>query len=139
MNEYKITIDFKNKIIFPNEINLVVNDYNSTKLNFEFNQEARRYLFKCLLSDNSIFVNEINNKQLVLPEGLLKKEGIYRYQISAYGNDSRLTTYAEGILNVRNELVSTDEVIESNDRVPILDALINEVNQKRCLYEKNKL
>lgn len=136
MKEYNMTVLFLNKKILPQIVNLVENDYNSTKLNFKFDIEAEKYIFKCVMPNGEPYVAEIENNSILLPKGLLTQKGTYKYQISAYGDDNRLTTIAEGELVVQNELLSTDEIIELDERIPILDNLINEVNRLDVDAEK---
>lgn len=128
MNEYKVNVCFeKNKIITALS-ELVQNDYNSTKLKFAFDKNGSRFLFKLKYPDNTVYVDEIVNNELILGAGVLNQSGYYQYEISMYDTDNRLTDYAIGQIYVRNEVVSTDEIVEPDDRVPILDNLINEVN-----------
>lgn len=128
MNEYNIKVDFEKGMIHTNLKKLVQNDYNSTKLNFTFDKEGR-VLFKLLRPDNSQYVDEIVENTLIFGPGILSKEGEYTYEISLYTDDGRLTTTKEKTFYVRNEFVSTDEIVEVDNRIPVLDKLINEVNK----------
>lgn len=130
MNEYNIKVDFTKGKIFTNLKKLVQNDYNSTKLNFTFDKEGR-VLFKLLYPDGTQYVDEIQNNELVFGAGILNQEGDYEYEISLYTEDGRLTDYATKSFEVRSELVDTDEIVAPDDRVPVLDKLINEVNELR--------
>ena len=128
MNEYYLIVNFKKKKIITDLEELVQNDYEAYKLKFEFDKEFERALFKLKYpTDNKIWVQEINNNELILP--VLESPGIYKYEISIYSENGRLTDYAIKDFNVRSELVNTDDVVETDDRVPILDNLINETNQ----------
>ena len=128
MNEYNIKVNFDNNSIYSELKNLVKTDYNSTKLKFTFDKTGQRTLFKLLYPDETCYVDEITNNILILPAGVLCQNGNYFYEISLYDENSKLTNYATGEFFVRNELVDTDEVIEPDDRVPILDELINDVD-----------
>lgn len=128
MKEYNVSVNFIAKQIYPNNINLVENDYLSTKLIFNFDIEAVSYNIKVKFPDGFEWVEEITNNELILPKGMLVQTGIFKYQISAYGKDNRLTSLATGTFTVNKELISTDELVELDDRVPILDTLINRVN-----------
>lgn len=130
MNEYNIKVDFTKGKIFTNLKELVQNDYNSTKLNFTFDKEGR-VLFKLLRPDNSQYVDEIVDNTLIFGPGILSKDGEYTYEISLYTEDGRLTATKEKTFEVRSELVDTDETVAPDDRVPVLDKLINEVNELR--------
>lgn len=128
MNEYYLIVNFKKKKIITDLEELVQNDYEAYKLKFEFDKEFERALFKLKYpTGNKIWVQEINNNELILP--VLESPGIYKYEISIYSENGRLTDYAIKDFNVRSELVNTDDVVETDDRVPILDNLINETNQ----------
>lgn len=127
MNEYNVKVNFEKGMIQTNLKKLVQNDYNSTKLNFTFDKEGR-VLFKMLKPDNSQYVDDIKNNTLIFGPGILSKDGEYTYEISLYAEDGRLTTLQARTFDVRNEIVNTDEIVEVDDRVPVLDNLINEVN-----------
>ena len=127
MNEYNINVDFIKGRISTNLRNLVQNDYNSTKLNFTFDKEGR-VLFKMLYPDGTQYVDEVKNNILIFGPGILNQEGTYEYEISLYTEDGRLTDYATKSFEVRSELVDTDELVAPDDRVPVLDKLINEVS-----------
>ena len=61
MNEILVTIDFEeDSITLDNNFLLVENDYNSTKLKFEFLQNITgRKVFELLKPDGSFFIKEI--------------------------------------------------------------------------------
>lgn len=128
MNEYYIKVDFEKGRIATNLKKLVQNDYNSTKINFTFDKEGR-VLFKMLYPDKTEYVTDIQNNELIFGAGILNQEGYYEYEIALYTEDGRLTDYATKEFEVRSELVDTDELVAPDDRVPVLDNLINEVNQ----------
>ena len=127
MKEYNINVNFKEGTIDSNFMELVQNDYNSTKLNFNFDVDSRVVL-KILYPDNTIaYVNDVVNNEYVLEPGLLSQDGEYQMELATYDAEGRLTEYTTLSFYVRPELISTDEIIEPDDRVPILDKLINEV------------
>ena len=127
MNEYNIAVDFQRGNIYTDLSVLVQNDHNAYKINFDFDKEFDRALFKLKYPvDNKVWVQEITDNQLTLP--VLNDTGDYEYEIAIYSEDGRLTDYATEKFHVRSELISTDEIVESDDRVPILDNLINTVN-----------
>lgn len=134
MNEYNLNVDFSKGRISTNLKKLVQNDYNTTKLNFTFDKKGR-VLFKMLYPDGTQYVDEIQNNELVFGAGILNQEGTYEYEISLYTKDGRLTDYATKSFEVRSELIDTDELVEPDDRVPILDSLINEVNAIKASAE----
>lgn len=137
MNEYNLNIDFCKGRISTNLRRLVQNDYNTTKLNFTFDKEGR-VLFKMLYPDGTQYVDEIQNNELIFGEGVLNQEGTYEYEISLYTEDGRLTDYAVKSFEVRSELVDTDEIVEPDDRVPVLDNLINEVTAIKTSAENGE-
>ncbi|MBQ9607850.1 MAG: hypothetical protein IJV15_00225 [Lachnospiraceae bacterium] len=128
MNEYSIVVDFQKGNIYTDLSILVQNDYNAYKLNFEFDKEFERALFKLKYPvENKEWVQDIVDNKLILP--VLKDTGDYEYEISIYSEDGRLTGYATEKFHVRSELINTDEIVEPDDRVPVLDNLINETTQ----------
>lgn len=131
MNEYYMNVSFEKGKIDTNLFKLVQNDYNSTKLNFTFDKEGT-IQFKMLFPDKTTaYIDEIVNNEVVLGAGLLSQNGTYKIEICVNGTDSRLTDYPTHEFIVRKELINTDEIVEPDDRVPILDNLINEVNQAK--------
>lgn len=127
MKEYNIKVNFLDGTIDSDEIELVENDYNLIKFNFTFDMDYRVVL-KMLYPDKTIaYVNDVINNEYIIQPGLLSQSGIYEYELSAYDGDGRLTAFATDEFFVREELVDTDEIVEPDDRVPILDNLINEV------------
>lgn len=128
MNTYNFDVNFTTGRIYGPDLLLVVNDHNSTTFKFTFDQEGR-YVFKLLYPDNTIYVQDIINGELVLTKGVLNQEGNYKFEISLYGDDNRLTTARIKEFPVRLELVETDEPVQADDRLPILDNLIEETNK----------
>ena len=128
MNTYNFDVSFTTGKIYGPDLLLVVNDHNSTTFKFTFDQEGR-YVFKLLYPDNTIYVQDIVDGELVLTKGVLNQEGNYKFEISLYGDDNRLTTARIKEFPVRLELVETDEPVKADDRLPILDNLIEETNK----------
>ena len=128
MNEYNFNVKFEKGRISSNLKKLVQNDYNSTKINFTFDREGRK-LFKMLYPDGTPYIIQIDNNELIFGPGVLSQDGTYEVEIALYTEDGRLTDYATTKFDVRAELIQTDEIVEIDDRVPILDGLINEVNE----------
>lgn len=128
MNTYNFDIDFTNGKIYGPNFLLVVNDHNSTTFKFTFDQKGR-YVFKLLYPDNTIYVQDIIDGKIVLTKGVLNQEGNYKFEVCLYGDDNRLTTARIKEFPVRQELVETDEPVQADDRLPILDNLIEETNK----------
>ena len=128
MNIYNFDVNFTTGRIYAPDFILVVNDHNSTLFKFTFDQVGR-YVFKLLYPDGTVYVQDIKDNQLKLTKGVLNQEGNYKFEISLYGEDNRLTTARIKEFPVRLELVSTDEPVQADDRLPILDNLIEETNK----------
>lgn len=128
MNTYNFDVNFTTGRIYGPDLLLVVNDHNSTTFKFTFDQEGR-YVFKLLYPDKTIYVQDIVDGELVLTKGILNQEGNYQFEISLYGDNNRLTTARIKEFPVRLELVETDEPVQADDRLPILDNLIEETNK----------
>lgn len=127
MNAYTFDVSFSTGVISSPYFTLVVNDHNSTTFKFKFDQDGR-YVFKMLYPDGTCYVQDIVNNELILGKGVLNQDGNYRFEISLYGDDNRLTTSLTKEFPVRLELVDTDVPVEVDDRVPILDNLIEQTN-----------
>lgn len=128
MKDYNVNVNFQDGSIESNFMELVQNDYNTTTLNFKFDTD-NRVVFKMLYPDNETeYVVDIEDNQLILGPGILSQDGLYRVELASYPTDGRVTAYATMEFYVRKELVNTDEIVEPDDRVPILDNLINEVD-----------
>lgn len=128
MNEYNFNVKFEKGRISSNLKKLVQNDYNSTKINFTFDKEGRK-LFKMLYPDETPYITQIDNDELIFGPGVLSQDGTYEVEIALYTEDGRLTDYATTKFDVRAELIQSDEIVEVDDRLPILDSLINDVNK----------
>ena len=133
MKEYIIKVN-KNKIESP-DIKLVQNDYNSTKFLFQFDfEEDYAKVFQMKYPSGTSWIKEIINNELVLVDEkntenvpVLIENGLYKFDIAIYDGNSKLTTTDESYFNVRSEIQG--ENVELDDRVPILDNLINETRK----------
>lgn len=128
MNEYNFNVKFEKGRISSNLKRLVQNDYNSTKINFTFDREGRK-IFKMLYPDGSTYITQIDNDELMFGPGVLSQDGTYEVEIALYTENGRLTDYATTKFDVRAELIQSDEIVELDDRIPILDVLINDIEQ----------
>lgn len=129
MKEYLINVNFNDSTINPEEISLVRNDYNSIKLKFNIDDYSGKLLFKLKYPNNDYYVDEIVNNELILKQGILNVGGIYNAEICIYGVDSRLTNYAILKINVRNDLITSDEIVAIDDRIPALEKMIIELEE----------
>lgn len=128
MKEYDVSVLFNKGYVLNMPKKLVQNDYNLIKLNLTFDIDGR-VVFKLLYPDREKFiVDEVEDNSIVFKEGYLSQEGTYLIEFAIYDETGRLTNNAISEIEVRKELVSTNEIVEADDRVPILDGLINEVN-----------
>ena len=128
MNEYNFNVKFERGRISSNLKKLVQNDYNSTKINFTFDKKGRK-LFKMLYPNGTSYITQIDNDELIFRPGVLNQDGTYEVEIALYTADGRLTDYATSKFEVRAELIQSDEIVEIDDRLPILDSLIGDVNK----------
>lgn len=128
MNTYNFDVNYTKGVVYGPNILLVSNDHNSTIFKFNFDQTGR-HVFKLLYPDGTCYVQDIIDNQLILTKGILNQEGNYQFEVSLYKDDSRLTTARIKEFPVRLELVDTDSVVQPDDRVPILDNLIEETNK----------
>ena len=136
MNEIKIIVKFKeHECYFEDEKDiksLISGDYNSTKLVFDFDIENGTKVFEMKNENNEIvYASEIDNNELILVGKdendnnctLFNTKGTYAFEITLYGNDSKLTS-ACGTFSVQpEEVVISDNVAESH--LPIFDEMIN--------------
>ena len=110
MKEYIIKVN-KNKIESP-DIRLVQNDYNSTKLVFEFDfKEDYKKVFHMKLPSGITWAKEILNNEIILADEnnteivpILVENGLYEFDIAIYDDNSKLTTTDKSYFNVRSEI-----------------------------------
>lgn len=139
MNEIKIIVRFKeHECYFENEKDiksLISGDYNSTKLVFDFDREDGTKVFEMKNENNEIvYVSEINNNELILVGKdendnnctLFNTKGTYAFEVTLYGNDSKLTSVHGAFSVQQEEVVISDNVAESH--LPIFDEMINNLN-----------
>lgn len=138
MNEIKIVVNFeKHQCDFEkyDDIkSLISGDYNSTKLIFEFDREDGRKIFEMKNPKGElVFADEIVNNEVILvgkdEQGnncsLFTTAGTYPFEISLYGDDSKLTSESN-CFSVQQEQVEIDgKVVEFY--MPIFDKLLNDV------------
>lgn len=135
MNEFNIKVDIKNNQLVAPVIELVQNDYNSTKLKFDFTEGAD-YLkvFQLQLPDGSMWIKDIIDNEVVLADEkdgqtvpILVQNGQYKFDVAIYSDNAKLTTTNQESFFVRSQIEGQD--IELDDRLPILDYLINETRK----------
>ena len=132
MKEYNFEISFKDGGIYSKErLNeLVQNDYNSIKLNFEFKDlYSNKILFKMIDSSENLLVSRfLEDNSIILEAGELKATGTYKFDLSLYDEDSKLTTSDTFILEVRKEITNINDEKDNPEKPTILDQLINKVS-----------
>lgn len=142
MNVIKIKIDFEKGLCQKEGISVVTGDYNSTKIEFEFNESAAdgRKIFELKNSDDElVYVDEIVNNEVILvgkreEEGeeklfsLFNKEGDYTFEVSLYGENSKLTSVYDYITARKEQVIVDDETVEQY--MPLFDNLMQELSNK---------
>ena len=125
MKEYNFEISFKDGGIYSKErLNeLVQNDYNSIKLNFEFKDlYSNKILFKMIDSSENLLVSRfLEDNSIILEAGELKATGTYKFDLSLYDEDSKLTTSDTFILEVRKEIANINDEKDNPEKPTILD------------------
>ena len=134
MNEIKIKVKFKKGLCYSQGIKLVQNDYNSTKLVFEFDDEEGTKIFELRDSDdNVILVDEIVNNELILARfdehdnayPIFTKEGEYVYEISLYKDNSKLTSASDKFKVNAEQVIIDGEIVETY--TPMFDNLLSDL------------
>lgn len=126
--EYYIKVNFEENMIETNLKKLVQNDYNSTKIKFEFDIEYDRAVFEIKYENGDTYKTLILNNEVILGKGMLYQAGEHNYEITIYRDEGKLTLYKTGKFKVRAELAD-DEIVEPDDRLPILSSLIDDVTK----------
>ena len=135
MNEIKIKVKFKKGLCYSQGINLVTNDYNSTKLVFEFDDNEGTKIFELRDSDdNVILADEIVNNELILARfdehdnayPIFTKEGEYVYEVSLYKDNSKLTSASDKFKVNAEQVIIDGEIIETY--TPMFDNLLSDLS-----------
>ena len=142
MNIIKLKVNFEKRTIAKEEAILTENDYNSTKIVFEFDKDGRKVFEMNNPSGELVYADTIVNNELILVGedenhnqcSIFGCPGEYPFEISLYDGDSKLTS-ASDTLYVAPEIVKIgDEVAEVylpvfDEMNATLSELINETNQ----------
>ena len=134
MNAFEIKVDIKNNKLIAPIIELVQNDYNSTKFKFDFGGDNDyTKVLQLQFPNGSTWIKDIVDNEVVLADEkngqvvpILVESGQYKFDVAVYSGNAKLTTTNQETFHVRSEITGKD--IELDDRVPILDELINSVN-----------
>ena len=134
MNIIKVSVKFESGKIFKKGINLITNDYNSTKIKFDFDKDGGTKIFK-LKNPNGevIFVDEIVNDEIILARfdehqtayPIFNEAGEYKFEISLYQNNSKLTSTSSYLKVVQEEIVIDGEIVETY--TPMFDNLLSDL------------
>jgi len=136
MNVIKVNVNFKNRTIYKQGVDLTSGDYNSTKLVFEFDRQDGRKIFEMKDPDGEIVLwSEIENNEIALvgkdEEGnnttLFKEAGKYIFEISLYDGDSKLTSAFDYIPVKEEQVKDGNKIVTAY--LPIFDQLLNEVDK----------
>lgn len=144
MNEINIKINFQKGTCIKSKGNLITGDYNSTKLLFDFDKQDGTKIFE--MNDPQgklLFVKEIINNEVILTRedengnncSLFHEIGQYRFEVSLYENDSKLTSASNCLDVSKEQVVINDEIVEVY--LPIFDEMIKELND--ALIQTNNL
>ena len=140
MNIIKVNIDFEQGICQNRGISVVTGDYNSTKIVFDFNENvdesaATRKVFEMKNpSGELVYVDEIIDNEVVLVGeeddamySLFGEAGDYTFEVSLYGENSKLTSVC-GYITAKEEQVIVDgEVVET--QITLFDNLMQELTE----------
>ena len=138
MNELYATINFSKQKFILNGVDLISGDYNSTKIKFTFedNQDKTKVIeIRPANSEdkNPTFMATITNNEVILTS---KDEedhnvtpfttgGVYYMEISAYSNDSKLSTITKSFNVLEEQIILSDEIV--SPYLPVFDELIEEI------------
>ena len=134
MNEIKIKVKFKKGLCYSQGIKLVQNDYNSTKLVFEFDEDEGTKIFEMKDDeDNVILADEIVNNELILARfdehdnayPIFTKEGEYVYEVSLYKDNSKLTSASDKFKVNAEQVIIDGEIVETY--TPMFDNLLSDL------------
>ncbi|MBR6689760.1 MAG: hypothetical protein IKL65_00315 [Bacilli bacterium] len=146
MNIIKVNVNFKNRTIYKQGVDLTSGDYNSTKLIFEFDRQDGRKVFEMKDPDgNLVLLTDIVNNEVILVGkdengnnvSLFNQPNDYIFEISLYDGESKLTSASDRIKIKQEEVIVDGEVITAY--LPIFDKLINEVENLNVEVDGNIL
>jgi len=135
MKKYNIRANFeKNILVFP-KIELVENDYNSVEFDFSFDDDEGTKYIEIKKPNGKVWVKEIVDNKVVLVDydesgkviPVITCKGDYEFEISKYIENSKYTINKTGFFEARDEIVYSNDEIEADVKLPILDDLINHV------------
>ncbi len=111
MNVINVTIDFEKGINRIEGIPIILSDYNSTKMVFNFNEaEGDKFLRIVDLSNYTLLNKKIENNEVILAPNhpLFPTEGDYEYNVTLETEDSVLTS-VPNYITVYKDIVKEEE------------------------------
>ena len=141
MNIIKLKVNFENRTCIKDGIILTENDFNSTKIQFEFDKDGRKVFEMNNPNGELTYAKTIVNNELILagedenhnPCSLFAMPGKYQFEISLYDGDSKLTSASDYLYVAPEEVKIGDDVAEVylplfDEMNTTLSELIDETN-----------
>ena len=143
MNVINVKVSFEQGICSKTGISLVSGDYNSTKMQFEFDVEEGTKILEISDSNNeTIYLGEIINNEVTLVAirdgevySLFPEAGDYKYEISLYEGDSKLTSAYDYFTVKAGRMAIDDKTVEPY--LPVFDELMSDISE--AINETNTL
>lgn len=144
MNIIKVNVNFKNRTITKQGVDLTEGDYNSTKMVFTFDREDGTKVLEMKNPNDEIVLHaEIENNEVILGAeqdgggyaSIFNEVGNYTYEVVLYDGDSKLTS-ASDYIKIKKKQIDTDgETAEIYK--PVFDEMMGDLNE--ALYEVDNL
>lgn len=146
MNKISVDIDFTKGTLVPNGINLITGDYNSTEIDFTFDEAHQEGIKEFeMKSPNGevVFLDTIVDNQIILTGkdendnnvSLFDEAGYYIFEISYRVGESKLTSVSGKLPVQQEQVVIGDEIVEPY--LPIFERLMQDVSV--AITETNNL
>lgn len=137
--EIPVKVSFLKHTLLKKDPGVVVGDYNSAKLVFEFEEDVseQRIVFKMSNTHGElILMKDLTDNEIVLAgyddEGnvysLFDVVGLYPFELVAYGENSKITS-APGWISVNKRQVDIGNGETAEGYLPALDALLEGVGR----------
>lgn len=146
MNKISVDIDFTKGTLVPNGINLITGDYNSTEIDFTFDEAHQEGIKEFEMKSPSgevVFLDTIVDNQIILTGkdendnnvSLFNEAGYYIFEISYRIGESKLTSVSGKLPVQQEQVVIGDEIVEPY--LPIFERLMQDVSV--AITETNNL
>ena len=136
MNIIKVNVNFKNRTITKQGVDLTEGDYNSTKMVFTFDREDGTKVLEMKNPNDEIVLHaEIENNEVILGAeqdgggyaSIFNEVGNYTYEVVLYDGDSKLTS-ASDYIKIKKKQIDTDgETAEIYK--PVFDEMMGDLNE----------